>query len=182
MAKKIDWDFIKSEYEETDKSIRRIAQENGISDTAIRKKIKLEGWEKCSRPADVVNMIATKQKSLGSIASRKIIEIVQTLGDKYIPSYEPMIVIFASNYQMWLELKQELDEVGIISKTSKGTKQISIEFIALKEIEKTLKDYATELGLSVSSGMKLGLLGKPDTEKSSIFDLNKKRSEMEVDV
>jgi len=40
MAKGIDWEFIRSEYEETAKPIRAIARENDVSHGAIQRRIK----------------------------------------------------------------------------------------------------------------------------------------------
>jgi len=46
MAKNIDWDFIRTEYEETTKSVRLIAHENDITHGAIQRTAKKNNWEK----------------------------------------------------------------------------------------------------------------------------------------
>jgi len=43
---KPDWEAIEREYRAGDSSIRALAEKHGVSDTAIRKKAKAEGWEK----------------------------------------------------------------------------------------------------------------------------------------
>src|SRR5690554_84499 len=44
--KKIDWEAIEDEYRAGSLSIRNIADKHGISDTAIRKKATLHGWQR----------------------------------------------------------------------------------------------------------------------------------------
>jgi hypothetical protein len=44
MATKIDWVAVEADYRETRRSIREIARSRGLSDGAIRKKAKAEGW------------------------------------------------------------------------------------------------------------------------------------------
>lgn len=44
MAKKIDWEAIEREYRAGQLSLREIGRIHGVTDTAIRKKAKLEGW------------------------------------------------------------------------------------------------------------------------------------------
>lgn len=181
MKKKIDWEFIQSEYEETDKSIRRIAEENGVSEGTIRSRIKKNKWEKCSRSSEVTQMLVTKSRSIGGVAAKKVREIVEILGERYNPSFEPMIVVFTSNYEMWLELNEKMRISGMIDVTSKGTKQASIEFIMMKEVEKTLREYASYIGLSMSEAMQLGLKGTSDQTDTILSDLGKKVSQRKIE-
>jgi hypothetical protein len=44
-APAIDWDAIRVAVEDGSLSIREIARRHGVSDTAVRKKAKLEGWQ-----------------------------------------------------------------------------------------------------------------------------------------
>lgn len=172
MKEHIDWDLVKSDYQETDLSIRKIADRHGVSHTAVRNRIKKESWNRFGDVENVQKMVLTKYEKVGKIAKRKINEIVEVLGNNYLPTYEPLIIVFATNYEMWFQMKNELDHVGIIHKTPKGAKSLSMEFRALKEIEKTLRELGADLGLSVGAGMKLGLSDKTDIEEDSLFNLD----------
>lgn len=49
-SKPIDWDGIERDYRAGVMSIREIAKWHGLTDTAIRKKAKAEGWERRQQP------------------------------------------------------------------------------------------------------------------------------------
>lgn len=185
MAKDIDWNFIKTEYEETTKSIRMIAREHNITHGAIQRAIKKENWEKFNFDG-VVNdkaLLSGKTKNiLGKTALRKIKELKAELGDNLSPLDEPLIVIYAKNYERWLELQVILEEEGYVTTSSKGSVYISPYENISKSTEKTLVTVANQLGLSISSRKRLGMSTNPDQQESSLFDITKELEGYEVDV
>jgi len=58
-----DWARIKTEYQFGEKSIRQIAGENGITDTAIRSRIKSENWNR-----EVRNQVIDIKKNIEQIS------------------------------------------------------------------------------------------------------------------
>lgn len=181
MRKKYDWDFIQSEYQETDKSIRKIAKENNISEGAIRSRIKKHKWEKPTRSEEISQMMVTKSTPIRGNAAKIMREIINILGERYNPSFEAMIVIFVSNYELWIDVREQMiNSGGAISTTSKGTKQASVEFIVMKEIEKTLREYASYIGLSMAELIQIGLNKQSSKEENSISDLAKEAYERKI--
>lgn len=180
MKKKIDWEFIQSEYQETDKSIRKIAQDNGVSEGAVRSRIKKHKWEKLSRHKEVSEMIATKSNPIRGEAAHLMREIIDILGDRYNPAFEMMIVIISENYAIWITLRNALKENGLVYVTSKGTKQIPVEFIMMKDVEKTIREFTSYIGLSMADIMQLSLQGKTDQTSISLSDIAKKASQRKI--
>jgi hypothetical protein len=67
MAKEVDWEAIERAYRPGVLSLREIAREHGVSDTAIRKRAKAEGWVR-----DLVEKVKarTKDKLVRSLGSQ----------------------------------------------------------------------------------------------------------------
>lgn len=182
MAKKIDWPFVKSEYEETPKSVRQIATENGISHTSINKKFKAESWVKYEDSKQIDTKSFDTKYNMGKVARRKVKEIVEMLGTNFSPLFEPTILMFANNYELYLDMKTQLDQVGVLRITSKGTKILSEEYKALSFIEKRMSELCIELGFTTAAAKKLGLVKPEDKTQSTVFDLNDKVTKCEIDV
>ncbi|PHR57274.1 MAG: hypothetical protein COA44_06130 [Arcobacter sp.] len=182
MGKKIDWIFIKSEYEETPKSVRLIASENGISHTYINKKSKAENWKKFESDSTIDTAAIYKKYKIGKVAIRKVQEVVEMLGNNYSPLFEPTILMFANNYELYLDMKTQLDKVGVLRTTSKGTRIMSEEYKALAYIEKRLSELGIELGFTTAAAKKLGLVKSEDKTQSTVFDLNDKVVKCAIDV
>lgn len=78
--KPVDWDRIELEYMAGEVSIREIADRHGISDTAIRKRAKAQGWVRPVRrrepanhgakPASTPHMVAAEPVEAPKIAER----------------------------------------------------------------------------------------------------------------
>jgi len=183
MAKVINWKHIKSEYEETLKSVRSIARENDIAHATIQKKAKKEEWIKLDENLIGDKDLITTSSFLGKTAIRKIKELISELGADYSSVDEPLIIMFASNYEMWIDLQIKLKETGITCTSPKGGSYLSAEFNALKSVEKTLTNIANSFGLSLSSRKRLGINSNNNqNNNSSIFDLANAVNDIEVDI
>jgi len=177
MAKGIDWEFIRTEYEETTKSVRLIARENDITHGAIQRRAKKNSWKKFDVDA-VVNdkALVGKNPILGKIALRKVRELREELGDNYSSMDEALIAMYASNYELWIE------QMGIIATSSKGSEYLSANFTALLPLQKSIISISNQLGLSISSRKRMGMSIKSDQSESSLFDLNVELGDYELDV
>lgn len=173
MAKGIDWEFIRSEYEETPKSERLIAEQNGVSHGAIQRKRKLEKWVRKNH-VDIVtdkSLVNSRKPILGKIALRKIEEIKQELGENYSVLDESLIVAFALNYQKWIGVQEILLDESSIAESSKGSLYISPYENLAKMYENAFVKIAAQLGLSLVSRKRMNLQPKSDTEEYSLFDV-----------
>jgi len=183
MAMQIDWEQIRYEFENTSKSGRLIAREFGVSPGGIRRNAKIEKWKKFDSSVvadDELTGSLGNNPILKKIAIRKILEIRDELGEEYSAIDEPLIIMYATNYQMWIELQLDIAENGIVSISSKGSTYMSAEFMALKSVEKTIVNISNQLGLSVAARKKLKMSTQKDSTKS-LFDLDAEIAEMEVD-
>lgn len=172
MARVIKWVHIKSEYEDTFKSIRQIAKENQVTHSAIQKRAKKESWIKLDENLINDKELINTSSFLGKIATRKIKELITELGDRYTVVDEPLIIMFAQNYELWIGLQSKIKENGITCRSEKGGSYLSAEFNAMKSIEKTLLNIANHFGLSISSRNKIGVEhGTNKNDEDSIFAL-----------
>ncbi len=183
---RIDWDSIKELYEGSDMSVRAIAKQYGVSHTAVNKKAKKEGWKRYAPPIKVstkrVEEVKPHKAILGRVALRKIDEIKNELGENYSHVDEPLIVMFAKNYERYLELEKELAQCGITAKSPKtGSLYLHPLFNALQATQKNLITIANQLGLSIASRKKLGFNIKSEKEGPTLFDIAAQLSE-EVDI
>jgi len=183
MAKGIDWENIQVEYEETNKSVRQIATENGITHGAIQRRTKKEGWLRVDINDIIKDKALVGKKSiLGPVARRKVKEIIEILGEHISPLDEPLIAIFAKSYETWIECQLELDQDGATAVSSKGGSYISAMKNVSKMEEKTLINLANQLGLSISARKRMGLNTKFDQQSNSLFDIGKEIGELKLDV
>jgi len=167
-----DWDLVKKEYETTTDSLRAIAQRHGTNHTQIRKKADLGGWINKDRVSKIPSVSNAHNKILNRVALRKIEEIKEELGEKYSSVDEPLIVMYAKNYERYLELEQTLLLEGVIAFSPKtGASYMSPTFTASLAVQKNLVTIANQLGLSIASRKKLDItLGQKEDEGQSIFD------------
>lgn len=165
-------------------SIRAIARRYGVSHTAVNKKAKIEGWRRYAPAVKVTkNDVEKRHKMvLGRVALRKIEEIKNELGQNYSHVDEPLIVMYAKNYEKWLQLAIEVDEEGeVVVSPKTGAKYLNPKFSAMKSIEKTLVTIANQLGLSIASRKKLGIDFNQKDRGPTLFDVAKLLDE-EIDV
>jgi len=183
MAKGIDWEFIRSEYEETTKSIRLMAKENDVTHGAIQRRIKKEEWTR-SAAVEVISdkALVGSNPLLDKVAIRKTKEIIDALGDNYSPLDEPLVAAFALNYSKWITTQKIIKDEGSIAVSSKGSLYISPYENLAKMYENTFIKIAGQLGLSISSRKRIGISTKSDTEEASLFDITKELMECDVDV
>ena len=182
------WKEIRADYEGSRVSVRALAKKYGLNRNKINEKRKSENWVKYLPTAKSAKsktaLSATDTVILGQIAVRKIEEVKAELGDHYSNLDEPLIVVFAKNYERYVELEHALAVEGVVLRSEKtGGMYQNPNFTALQAVQKTLLTYANQLGLSMSSRKMLGI--KPGSGKKSemsLFDISDDINNMEVDI
>lgn len=169
----------KVKVEETKQSWRSIAEEHVTNHVSLKNYAKKHGWKiehRISKKVSKdVNPKPAHESILGKIAIRKIEEVKEELGKNYSPVDEPLIVMYAKSYERYISLEKEMgmDIEGIIATSTKtGSKYLSPIFTATLSIQKNLVTIANQLGLSIASRRKLGLVfEKPGQKQDSLFDI-----------
>ena len=182
------WESIKSEYQGSSASVRSLATKYSISRNKINEKRKEEKWTKyvpgASRAKKQTALTTQDKMMLGPIAIRKIEEVKEELGEHYSPVDEPLIVVFAKNYERYIELEYKLADEGVVLESEKtGGKYQNPTFTALQAVQKTLLTYANQLGLSMTSRKLLGIkLGAGKKSEKSLFDIASDINSMSVEI
>ena len=183
MAKGIDWDEIRDQYENTDLPVREIARRNDVTHGAIQRRAKKENWTRIDIDAVVTDKALVGKKGiLGKVAIRKIEEVKEILGSNYSPLDEPLVAAFALNYEKWIAAQKIIQEEGSTAVSPKGSVYISPYENLAKMYENTFTKIASQLGLSIASRKRLSLSTKSDTEDASLFDIAQDLMECDVDV
>jgi len=169
---------IKEAVENTSNSYRAIAKEFGTNHTQIKKFVEKYSWDVSHRVSKIPSIPAPHIRILGNVAVRKIEELKRELGDNYSSVDEPLIVMYAKNYERYLELEATLQEKGVLAFSIKtGSEYMSPTFTASLAVQKNLVTIANQLGLSIASRKKLGLrFDIPGQEQGSLFDFAKEFS------
>lgn len=173
MAKGIDWEYVRDQYENTDLPVREIARQNDITHGAIQRRAKKENWDRIDVDSVVTDRaLVGKDGILGPVAIRKINELKQELGENYSSLDEPMIASFALNYEKWIIAQKIIADEGSVATSIKGSIYISPYENLAKMYENTFIKIAGQLGLSIGSRKRLRIDPKSDTEESSLFDID----------
>lgn len=169
---------IKKDVENTKDSYRKIAERYGTSHTQIGNFVKKYGWDVEHRVSKVANVKPAHNSILGKTALRKIDELKEELASNYSPVDEPLIVMYAHNYEELLKITADVKLEGYVLHSAKtGGRYLNPLFTAALAIQKNLVTIANQLGLSIASRKKLNMkLGKKDDEGQSIFDFGKEFS------
>jgi len=170
----IDWESARWEYENTKITMSEIAKKYGTYPMRVTRVSREQGWVKFvpNRAKDLEKkQVSNPSGLLNTVAVRKVQEIVAELGFHYSPVDEPLIIIYAKNYEMYLTLQEEVDAEGVVCTSAKtGVTYPNPRFYALQSVISNLAKLGDKLGLSIASRKRMGLdLGdKPQT--SSLFD------------
>ncbi|WP_345993753.1 P27 family phage terminase small subunit [Sulfurimonas sp. HSL-1716] len=184
MAKGIDWEYIRSEFEETTKSENLIAEQNDVSRGALQRRRDKEGWIRKNYGDSIKDksLIDMRNPILGKIALRKVDEVKKELGNNYSSLDEPVLVGFALSYERWLKFHMIIQSQGSVEESSKGTVYISpYENLAQSEFNNMMKA-ASQLGLSIASRKRLNLTPESEKEEASLFDIADQLNDEEIDV
>lgn len=170
----VNWDKLKEDYENTSRSLRSLAAEYGTSHTNITKKAKELGWKLRGKVSKNATGNGTKKDDhrdiLGKVAMRKMHELIKELGNQYSSVDEPLIVMYARNYEQWIELEKEIAKHGVTATSPKGGLYLHPTFNASLALQKTLVTIANQLGLSIASRKRLGMKIGEEKKEGNLFD------------
>ncbi len=169
MPKFINWIDLRWDMENTPVEKKEIALKYECTTTVINRKIKEENWDLYDSSSIRDQELIKANPILKALGLRKIREIIDLLGVHYSPIQEPLVVIYAVNYQMWVELKEQLGS-NILIAGQKGNMTLNPLFKAIKDIEKVMLAYAAQLGLSVAAGKRLSISHGQQEQNTSLFD------------
>lgn len=174
------WRDIRFVYENEKISFNKLAKRFAVHPKRIARKAKDEKWEKF-KPFEIDNtgkkvktIIVNPNGILGTVAVRKISEILKELKGHYSPVDEPLVVAYAKNYQRYLELEAIVDDQGVCEISTKtGTAYLSPYFNALQAVTNNLQKLGDKLGLSIAARKKLGILLEDikEDKAKSLFEL-----------
>ena len=180
MPKKIDWEPIREAYENNTISNPELAKTFSVSATAIRTRAKSEKWERFDGSSIRDQELVTTKPIIQRLALRKIKEITEELADNYSPVDEPLIIIYAQNYQAWVELSFKLQQQEYIIEGARGNMIINPLFKMVKDVEKMLLQYAQQLGLSIASRKRIGMKMGESHQTASLFDLDAEIDSLDI--
>ena len=174
----MNWDIktkseIKKVYESEKTSFRKLEKIFNIHYKKIQRIAQDENWIKFTGIVKNDNLIKPEVLSIiNKVGKRKIEELVKELGDHYTPADEPLIVIYAMNYQRYLKLEGVVAAEGetVVSHKT-GATYLNPNFIALQSVTSNLAKIGDKLGLSIASRTRLNISFKKEEKTKSLFDL-----------
>ena len=174
------WEAVRHDYEAVGLTYKALHEEYGISISSLKRRSKDHNWERLNNVIKSVDVISSGM--LTSTVLRKVKEIREELGENYSAMDEPLILMFASNFQMWLNIEAEIMRTGYTSVSSKGTEYLSPSFLARSQVEKKLITISNQLGISLASRKKMGLESGTKKKSSSLFDIVDEIEEVKIDL
>jgi len=174
----IDWESMQWDYENSKVGMKKLGEKYGTYPMQISREAKKRKWVKY----DPVKMALDNYESkkavvnpngmLDTVAVRKIQEIVKELGSNYSSVDEPMVVMYAKNYQRYLRLELIVDEEGEICISPKtGATYMNPHFSALQAVISNMSKLGDKLGLSIASRSRIGISLGVEDKTQSLFDL-----------
>jgi len=197
---KIDWESIKSEFENTNKSLRALASAYNVHHTTISKKIKNEGWTRIGKKSEVTTTVTKEVTSLAygeAWSDDAIVEKLrkQVTGEwgllffdvtyaemkKKYWTYDYFSLLLAANfYQDAMEAKLNAPD-GFLSETDKGDKYISAEYNLHISATANFMKITKELGLSPLSRAKASVKVVEKIKENSLFEAVRPKRDRKIE-
>ena len=172
------WDQVKNDYEVFGLSFPLLAEKYGMHKRTISAKCKTDNWQQLEKQ---VVLIAKQSGVVDAIVMRKASEIMEQMGDLLSPLDIPLVLIFCENWKLLLQMQANIAKNGYTDVTSKGTTYLSADFLAKKQVEKTLGAMASQLGLSLASRKRMNVDISPKTT-GSLFDQVGDITDVQIDI
>jgi len=176
------WKIIRYEYESTKISMKDLANKYKTYPMKISRMSKSEGWKKYkptstsiqpsqTTPTTHVSIANNPLEILGAIATRKVKELIEELGDAYSPVDEPLLISYAESYERYLKLVLIVNKEGeVIESPKTGGKYMNPSFSALQSVKADMAKLGDKLGLSIASRKRLKIQIGKKKETASLFD------------
>ena len=166
----MSYQTIKAEYETTKTSFKKLSDKHKIHYKQIERIAKKEGWvkfnpKKITTPTKATHLIPTSQPI------EEIEEDIKTLLKAYHqPIDNILIMTYIDSYQSFIQLQEELKNEGRFILSSKGSPYMNPKYSALQMEKMNLIKIGKELGVTLSSRLRLKLDLEEIETFSSIFD------------
>ncbi len=174
----IDWESMQWDYENSKVGMKKLGEAYGTYPMQISREAKKRKWIKYDPVKAALDKYESKPAvvnpngMLDTVAVRKIQEIVKELGDNYSPVDEPLVVMYAKNYQRYLRLEVIVDAEGEVSISPKtGATYMNPNFSALQAVISNMSKLGDKLGLSIASRSRIGISLGAEEKAQSLFDL-----------
>ncbi len=174
----IDWESMRWDFENSKCNLEFLSKKYGTYKMQISREWKKREWVKYDPVRNALEKYNSKKAVinpggiLDTVAVRKIQEIVDELGDNYSPVDEPLVVMYAKNYQRYLKLEMVVDEEGEICISPKtGGTYMNPNFSALQAVISNMSKLGDKLGLSISSRNRMNMSLDKKEKTQSLFDL-----------
>jgi hypothetical protein len=174
-----DWERIEADYRAGVKSVREIAKSQGISDTAIRKRVKLEGWERdltkrIQDKADALVRTAevrTQVRTESAIQEREVVEAnAEQLASVLLTQRRSVTRAHSLCMKLFTELEAQVEDPETIQRLAELMGEDGSE--GAKKRAAAL-DKVMSLGSRIDSAKKLGdTLRTLITLERDIYGLN----------
>lgn len=173
----IDWDSLQWDYENSKIGMKKLSEKYNTYPMQISREAKKRKWVKYDPVKIAVGEFENKKAvvnpngMLDTVAIRKIQEIVEELGENYSPVDEPLVVMYAKNYQRYLKLESIVDAEGEVSISPKtGGTYMNPNFSALQAVISNMAKLGDKLGLSISSRKRMNISIGKEEKTQSLFD------------
>lgn len=173
----MNYETIKIEYETTKTSFKKLSDKHETHYKTLERRAKKEGWIKFNPK----NIIPTSPKITTSsipiikpqiIAdSTKVSEDIKTFLKSYHrPIDDILIMTYVDSYIAYTELQQEVKSEGRYILSPKGSQYMNPKYSGLQMEKMNLIKIGKELGVTLSSRIRLHLDLEEENKQQSIFD------------
>jgi len=177
-SKDIDWETIKKVYETEQISNVALAAAHNITESAIRRRAKKEGWKKFeTKKPHPYNVIKEKNHTdengnffIDNEAKKQFKSLKNRLGDQITAVDEPLLVALCNQNSRYKTLEKRVIKEGEVTISSKGVPYLNPTYNALQSTLKTMATLSKEFGLTIASRKRVGVSTSVD-DKGGLFDL-----------
>ena len=167
MSSKYNWLEIEKDYS-LGMSHGDLCRKYGISKAYLSETAKKKGW---SFAADTV--ANTPSQFINDTARAEFEKIINNLGDKITIVDEPILIILANQYAVYLELQETVKKEGTVLYNEKGRASfINPNQNAMQSVIKNISSISKEFGLTLASRKRQKInIETEDKKDKSIFDI-----------
>ena len=176
----MDYTAIRAEYETTKTSFKKLGDKHNIHYKKIERIAKKEGWikfapnPKINHTTQTPNPTTTKNHTPTPQHNTRVEEITEDIKTLLKAYHQPidnvLIMTYIDSYQSFIELQEEISKEGKFILSSKGSQYMNPKYSALQMEKMNLIKIGKELGVTLSSRLRLKLDLEEREPFNSIFD------------
>lgn len=184
----MDFKTIKEEYETTKTSFKKLATKYETHYKKIERMAKKEKWVKFipknnpTATAPKPNQPPIKIQSIVSEAEKATMDIKELLNNYHEPIDDILIMTYIDSYISFRELQEAVKTEGKFILSSKGSEYMNPKYSALQMEKMNLVKIGKELGVTISSRIRLRLDLQKDNQQGTIFDIVDNLMDEEIEI